>query len=264
MQAVQSINPVAPYVGGKRNLAKRLVEQINATPHERYAEPFVGMGGVFFRRDQRPPAEFINDASGDVSTLFRILQRHYVQFLDVLRFGITSRAEFERLLATDPATLTDLERAARFLYIQRTSYGGKVEGRTFAVSKDRSARFNLTTLEPMLEDAHSRLSGVVIERLDFEAFIERYDSPRTLFFLDPPYWGVEDYYGKDLFKREDFERLNGCLRAIKGRFILTINDLPETRKLFKGFKIEGVELSYSLAPASTRGEGRKEIIVSSA
>ena len=117
----------------------------------------------------------------------------------------------------------------------------------------------------MLEDAHSRLSGVVIERLDFEAFIERYDSPRTLFFLDPPYWGVEDYYGKDLFKREDFERLNGCLRAIKGRFILTINDLPETRKLFKGFKIEGVELSYSLSSATgTRGESRKEIIVSSA
>ncbi|MEO5337936.1 MAG: hypothetical protein H7841_13755, partial [Magnetospirillum sp. WYHS-4] len=67
------------------------------------------MGGIFFRRAVRPRAEVINDVSRDVVTLFRILQRHYPQFLDTLRFQITSRAEFARLVKTDPDTLTQLE-----------------------------------------------------------------------------------------------------------------------------------------------------------
>lgn len=65
--------PVAPYVGGKRNLAKRLVERIEATPHECYAEGFVGMAGVFLRRRRRPKAEVINDLNREVATFFRIL-----------------------------------------------------------------------------------------------------------------------------------------------------------------------------------------------
>ncbi|MFI0845620.1 hypothetical protein [Mesorhizobium sp. IMUNJ 23232] len=59
------------------------------------AEPFVGMGGVFFRRTRRPPAEVINDGNGEVSNLSRILQRHYPQSMDTLRFQITSRREFK-------------------------------------------------------------------------------------------------------------------------------------------------------------------------
>lgn len=77
------------------------------------------MGGIFLRRQTRPRAEVINDRGRDIANLFRILQRHYPQFLDCLRFQLTTRAEFERLVAVDPDTLTDLERAARFLYLQR-------------------------------------------------------------------------------------------------------------------------------------------------
>ena len=123
------------------------------------------------------------------------MQRHYVQFLEVLKFGLTTRAEFERLVRVDPDTLTDLERAARFPYLQRTAFGGKVSGRNFGVDKTRPARFNLIALEPLLEDLHTRLSGVTIECLDWTVFIPRYDGPDTLFYLDPPYWGCEDDYG---------------------------------------------------------------------
>ena len=117
--------PIAPYLGGKRNLAKRLCRVIDAHDHQTYAEPFVGMGGIFLRRKRAVRAELINDASRDVYTLFRILQEHYVAFLDLLRFQITTQAEFQRLCAVDPETLTDLQRAARFLYLQRLAFGGK-------------------------------------------------------------------------------------------------------------------------------------------
>jgi len=263
MTPVTPTIPVAPWLGGKRNLAKRICARIDATPCLTYAEPFVGMGGIFLRRAMRPRAEVINDRGRDVSNLFRILQRHYVQFLEVLRFGLTTRAEFERLVAVDPDTLTDLERAARFLYLQRTAFGGKVSGRNFGVSVHRPARFNLSSLEPMLDEVHSRLSGVVIECLDYSAFLDRYDTADTLFYLDPPYWGCESDYGKALFTRDDFSRLADQLRGLSGRWILSINDVPQIRALFAWATIEEVTTTYTISNhAGSRG-GRSELLISS-
>lgn len=243
---VQKLLPAAPYVGGKRNLAGQLVKLIEAIPHKTYAEPFVGMGGVFFRRENVPHCEVINDYSGDVATFFRILQRHYPQFMEMLKFQITSRAAFERLVATDPNTLTDLERAARFIYLQRTTFGGKVAGRAFGVDLGRGARFNTTMLSSRLEELHERLAGIIIERLDFEEFIQRYDRADTLFYLDPPYHGTERYYGPDMFGRGDFERLAEALARLKGRFVLSINDSSATRSIFGAFKQVKTKTSYGI------------------
>jgi len=259
---IDPVRPVAPWQGGKRNLAKRICTIIDATPHQTYAEPFIGMGGIFLRRSMRPRAEVINDFGRDVANLFRILQRHYPQFLDTLRFQLTTRTEFQRLCKVDPSTLTDLERAARFLYVQRTNFGGKVRGKTFGVSKDRPARFNLSTLEPDLEELHSRLSGVVIECLDYGEFIRRYDGPGTFFYLDPPYWGCEDDYGKDMFNREDFTRMAEQLGAIKGQFLMSVNDVPEIRELFGQFQIEAVETTYTIGRTSKSRAKVGEVLIS--
>ncbi|HBS99157.1 MAG TPA: DNA methyltransferase [Citreicella sp.] len=260
---VTSAAPVAPWLGGKRNLAKRICAIIDATPCSTYAEPFSGMGGIFLRRKMRPKAEVINDRSRDIANLFRILQRHYPQFLDTLRFQLTTRAEFERLVATEPSTLTDLERAARFLYLQRTAFGGKVSGRNFGVDRDRGARFNLTTIEPMLEDVHTRLAGVVIECLDWRDFLRRYDGEGTLFYLDPPYWGCEDDYGKALFKRSDFDELAEQLASLKGRFVLSLNDVPEVRRIFARFHLTEVTTTYGIANAAGGQGARRELLISS-
>uniref|UniRef100_UPI00115C65A4 DNA adenine methylase n=1 Tax=Telmatospirillum sp. J64-1 TaxID=2502183 RepID=UPI00115C65A4 len=152
----------------------------------------------------------------------------------------------EQLRQTDAETLTDLERAARFLYLQKLAYGGKVAGRTFGVDPSRPGRFNLNTLGPRLEELHERLAGVVIECLDFEAFLIRYDRPGTLFYLDPPYWGSEGYYGKELFSRADFERLSACLQRLSGRFILSINDTPQIREIFDWAEMEPVSTAYTV------------------
>jgi DNA adenine methylase len=257
---VKTVSPAAPYIGGKRLLSGKIVSLIEATPHAAYCEPFVGMGGVFLRRTSAARVEVVNDYSHDVATFFRVLQRHYVAFLEMLRFQITTRAEFERLLKTDPATLTDLERAARFLYLQRCSFGGKVRGRLFGVSLTSPGRFDVTKLGPVLEAIHERLAGVVIECLPWADFILRYDRPTTLFYLDPPYWGNEKDYGEGLFARADFERMADLLSRLKGRFILSLNDKPEVRRLFKGFKIESVKVKYSVGGAANMVDAREVII----
>lgn len=246
MEAVAPVKPVAPYVGGKRMLSKRIIERIGAVPHDGYAEVFVGMGGVFLRRDTRPRTEVINDWSEDVATFFRILQRHYVAFIDMLRFQITSRAGFERLNRVDPSTLTDLERAARFLYLQRLAFGGKVAKRGFGVTPNGPARFDMTKLAPMLEALHERLAGVVVERLPWAEFIDRYDRPGMLMFLDPPYYGTEKFYGADMFDRGQFELIAQRMRTMRSRFIMSINDHPDVRRIFEGFDFEEVGVRYSV------------------
>ena len=173
---------MAPYVGGKVRLAKTIIERIQSIKHKCYAEPFVGMGGIFLRRPARATCEVINDYNEEVATFFRILQRHYVPFMEMMRFQITTRAEFERLTKTNPETLTDLERAARFLYLQRTVFGGVVGSKSFGVAKTGAARFDITKLAPMLEDLHTRLARVVIEHLSYEEFLLRYDTKDTLFY----------------------------------------------------------------------------------
>jgi DNA adenine methylase len=255
------VRPIAPYIGGKRNLARRIVSLIEQTPHDLYAEPFLGMGGVFLRRRRRAHVEIVNDINREVVTLFRVLQRHYVAFTDTLRWQLTARADFERLLATSPDTLTDLERAARFLYLQRAGYGGKVTGQSFGVSRTTPARFDVTKLMPLLADVNERLSGVVIECLPYAEFIARYDRSGALFYLDPPYWGSENDYGRGVFARADFEALAEILASLKGRFILSINDTMATRRVFARFTKRRVETTYQLAGAG-RSQRARELIIS--
>lgn len=259
---ITPVRPVAPWLGGKRNLAKRICALIdNDTGHTTYAEPMVGMGGIFLRRTRCPRAEFINDRGRDVYNLFRVLQEHYVAFLDMLRFQITTQANFNRLVDVDPETLTDLQRAARFLYLQKLAFGGKVSGKNFGLAVERPGRFNLTTLEPDLEALHSRLSGVTVTCMDFAEFIRRVDRPETLFYLDPPYWGCEGDYGKALFSRERFEELATVLGALKGRFILSLNDVEGVRETFKAFRFREVKTTYTISAKGAAPE-RAEVLIS--
>lgn len=251
MEDVEPVNPIAPYIGGKRILSKTLIPIINDTDHAQYAEPFIGMGGVFLRRDKKPKSEVINDINEELVTLFKVVQRYYPYFKNELKFRLTTRSDFERLKRTDPSTLLDFERAARFLYLQRTAFGGKVNGQNFGVSYERPARFNVLELIPYLEALYERLSGVIIECLHYGAFIKKYDRPATLFFLDPPYWNCETDYGHDVFSKDDHSILHSHLATIKGKFILTINDVPEIRALYKGFNIRTAEVNYSLSKATS-------------
>lgn len=259
LEAVAPVRPVAPWQGGKRNLAKRLVAKINTVAHETYAEAFVGMGGIFLRRDMRPKCEVINDASQDVANLFRVLQHHYVAFIEMIRFQISSRANFQKLTRQDPTTLTDLHRAARFLYLQRLAFGGKVAGaRTFGVAPALGARFDVTKVVPMLEELSERMAGVNIECLDWQEFIPRWDRPGTLFYLDPPYLGSERIYGDGMFDRGQFEVMADLLAGIRGRFILSLNDHPEIRHIFHRFDMEEVGTTYT---TGTKATAARELII---
>ena len=260
---IKPTRPPVPYLGGKRQLASRIAARAAQVPHDLYAEPFVGAGGVFLRRTWAPSVEIVNDVNAELVTFLRCLQRHPEAFRAEIRYRVQARAEFERLKRQDPTTLTDLERAARFFYLQRTAFGGKIAGRTFGVDATQrgGSRFNSDGLDGVLEQVHRRLSGVVVECLDWREFLRRYDRPGALFYLDPPYHGHEGDYGSGVFRRSDFEAMAEVLNDLKGRFLMSLNDTPEVRSIFAGFAQEQVRLSYFVGGYKTGAKPIQELLI---
>ncbi len=256
--------PLAPWLGGKKYLAKTIAARIGAVPHTCYAEPFAGMGGVFLRRASRPKSEILNDINGEIVNLFRVLRHHPDALAAGFDLCLASRAEFARLLATPPGTLTDIRRAARWAWLQRMSFGGKpahlATPGQMGPSVHHSGRLSAARMGALIRAAHGRLQGTHIECLDWAAFIPRYDRASTLFYLDPPYMGHEADYGRQVFGRGDFARLAEMLKGLKGRFILSINERPEIREMFAWAEIDVVETRYSVNAKAARRVG--ELLIS--
>lgn len=246
-----------PYFGGKSRLAKNIITRF--PEHQCYVEVFAGAANVFFAKEARG-TEVINDLDLDLITLYRTVKHHPEELHRQFKYVLISRDEFSRLLLVNPNTLTDIQRAARYLYLQRMCFGGRSKGRTFGTSTTGVPRLNLFTLQRLLEEAWLRLSQVMIECLDFRDLIPRYDREHTLFFLDPPYWKFNCY--EHNFVEKDFYDLAEVLAGIKGRFMMTINDTPEIREIFKRFSIEEVALKYSMSKKEgSRSQVRTELLI---
>jgi len=229
------------YLGGKSRLVKTIVPLI-PQDHICYCEPFCGAAWVLFGKEPSK-VEIINDMDGELVTFWRVIQNHLEEFLRYCKFAVVSREIFELEKRKDPATLTDIQRAVRYYYLQKNGFGGKTHGRTFGTGATSPPRLNLTNIEERLLEVHWRLSRVFIEHLDACECIRRYDRTSTFFYLDPPYWGTAGYAVP--FGDEDYVRLAELLGAIKGRFILSLNDTPQVRRAFKAFRKKRVTTKYT-------------------
>ena len=244
------------WVGGKSHLTDRIIPLL--PDHRCYCEVFAGAAWMLFRKEESQ-VEIINDINSDLATLYRVVKHHLEEFVRTLKWLLVAREEFERFLATDPATLSDIQRAARFYYLMKTGYGARLRSPSFGIAASAPSRFNLLRIEEELSAAHLRLARVYVENKPFQDVIERFDRPDTLFYVDPPYWGCEDYYGKDVFIRENFALLRDRLAAVKGRFVMSINDTPEIRELFGDFTLRKVPTKYSLS--KTGNQAVTELLV---
>lgn len=244
-------SPLA-WLGGKSQLADRIIDRMPT--HTTYCEVFAGAAWVLFKK---PPSkvEIINDINSELVTLYRCAKHHLAELVQQFRWILVAREEFDRFMATPPNALTDIQRAARFYYLAKTSFGAKVVKPTFGVAASAPSRLNLLRIEEDLSETHLRLARVTIENRPYDQVIDRFDRPGTLFYLDPPYWGCENDYGKNLFGRDDFARLASQLECVKGKFILSLNDTPGVRETFSRFKIEAVKTRYSISAHANQSVG---------
>ena len=246
---------LVPWLGGKRALARRIAASL--PPHTCYAEPFSGGASVFFAK---PPSkvEVLNDKHLGLMNLFRVVQRHPEAFLSELGLVVASREWYEDCWA-QPG-LTDVERAARFYYRIKHTFGAKPEERSFGYGTTRRVGVNPETLTEDVRAIHERLRNVVLECLDFEEVLRRYDRPHTLFYCDPPYYGLTGYGPHLPFGREDHERLAALLETVKGRFLLSINDDPLIRDLYAWARTERATVRYTVGRKKT-GKASAELVI---
>ncbi|WP_047238151.1 DNA adenine methylase [Chromobacterium subtsugae] len=233
-------SPIIPWIGGKRRLADRLLPLF--PPHSCYIEVFCGGAALFFLRQQPAQCEIINDVNGDLVNLYRVVQHHLEEFVRQFKWALSSRQVFAWLQETRPETLTDIQRAARFFYLQQHAFGGKVAGQSFGTSTT-APTVNLLRIEENLSAAHLRLAGVTVENLDWRRCIERYDREHAFFYLDPPYWQTEGYGVP--FPFGEYEAMAEIMRSVRSRVMVSINDHPDIRRAFAGHNMLELDIRYS-------------------
>jgi DNA adenine methylase len=235
------------YIGGKRAIAKKIIEIF--PEHTAYVEAFAGGAQVFFRKEPSE-VEVLNDLDGELVNFYRVCQQHYEELIRYFRFVVIGREWHALLKATDPKTLTDIQRAARYLYLLKNCFAGLVRNLNYKCSVSQPPSFNLERLPETIEDAHKRLARVQIESLPYEDILKHFDRPATLFYLDPPYYGRK-LYNYNL-EPEDFRKMAELLAKLRGKFVLSLNDVPEARAIFKKFHIKEIELAYTAQKVAGR------------
>lgn len=249
-------NPIIPWLGGKRRLADKLIPLF--PQHECYVEPFCGGAALYFLRPVAAPTEVINDINGDLVNLYRVVQHHLEEFVRQFKWAISSRQVFKWQQMTDARTLTDIQRAARFYYLQQHAFGGKVSGQSFGTATTGSP-INLCRIEEALSAAHMRLSGTYVENLPWHECMRKYDRAHTFFYCDPPYWETEGY-GVD-FPFDQYVLMAEFMRQAKGKVMVSINDHPAIREAFAGHHMMGLDIKYSVSNTAGPADSSKELVI---
>ena len=242
------------YIGGKHRIAKEIIKIF--PEHTAYVEAFAGGAQVFFSKEASR-VEVLNDLDGDIVNFFRVCQRHYEELLRHLRFVLKSRQWFGLFEAENPASLTDIQRASRFFFLQKNSFAGLVRRHRYNYSVAGPPSFNPGSLPALFENVHRRLQRVQIENLPYQEIMRRFDRPSTLFYLDPPYWHRNLY--RFNFSDDDFRDLAGLLQGIRGKFVLSVNDVPEIRVLFRQFTLREIALHYTAQRSA--GKRFRELLI---
>lgn len=249
-------NPIIPWLGGKRRLADKLIPLF--PEHECYVEVFCGGAALYFLRPYPAATEVINDINGELVNLYRVVQHHQDEFVRQFEWALSSREVFQLQKETKPETLTDIQRAARFYFLQHHAFGGKVSGQNFGTATTGSP-IDLSRIEKSLSAARQRLSGTYVENLTWQDCMKRYDRPHTFFYCDPPYWQTEGY-GVD-FGFEQYEQMAEFMRTCKGKVMVSINDHPDIRQVFNGLHMLGLDIKYSVSNTHGAPDTSQELVI---
>jgi DNA adenine methylase len=251
--------PVLRWPGGKGRHLKKLLPLI--PEHTCYVEPFAG-GLALLLAKERSGVEVVNDINRDLVALYRCAQFHIDALCEELKWVISSRVGIQEYKQN--RGLTDLQRAARFLIANRTSFGGTLRGYAVQRTKGGGASVCKAYVIESLHRLHDRLDKVLIENLDWTHCLKLYDSADTFFFIDPPYLNanINIYDGWTEAKLTD---LRNALRTLKGKWVLTVDGSDFCRKLFREWDCYLFDMSNKCVNSNVRlGARFKEMIVTPA
>jgi len=226
----------APFgrIGGKSKLKKIIVEKYFPKNYENmtYVEPFIGAGSVYFYKEPSKK-EVINDLDSSVIELFRGFKKYDGKDIDKDINGAYSKELFNKIKDSKPST--EYRKFIQNLILTRTSFFGKKQSYGIGNSRNTiSANFSTNKIKDRLKDTE-------IYNKSYKDIIEKYDSPNTFFYLDPPYENSTGLYVHDTLPIKD---VYDILKNIKGKFLISYNDSKEAKELFKDFNINYENTTY--------------------
>jgi DNA adenine methylase len=238
LEDYKSMNSFISWIGGKRLLRKAIISRF-PEQYDSYIEVFGGAAWVLFGIETPSGFEVYNDIDSDLVKLYRCVKYHCQELQRELDFLLNSREMFNDFKSQMQSTgLTDIQRAARYFIMIKISYGS--DRRSFGCIDK-----NMIKIIDYLPQIQERLNKVLIENRSFDRLIKVYDKPGALFYLDPPYHGTEKYYDTK-FDEQHHRLLCDILKGIQGRFVLSYNDDPFIRELYKDFNVESISRKSNL------------------
>lgn len=226
----KSINSPFRYAGGKFYARKLILEHI--PQHTCYIEPFVGGGSIFFAK-HKVEMNILNDIDPELINTYLVIRDNPQDLVNYLK-DEQALKERHSWYKNEFKPSNNLERAARWYYLNRTSYSGIMNpkncywgyGDKYSMRPENWGRNILRTSE--------KLQNVIFQNIDFEKIID--NAPNNAFlFIDPPYFNADqDKFYTYSFNREDHFRLQQCLLRNKHRlqFLITYDNSEEIKQLY--------------------------------
>lgn len=221
---------------------------------------FGGAAHVLLQK-QLSTIEIYNDINNDLVNLFCIARDKPEELIRRLETLLYSRTLYKRWLKDweqGNKGKSDIERAVRYFYLQNLCFSGWF-GSTFSTSKEQNSAKTFHTKVNKLNAFSERFKTVVIENLDYKEIINKYDSPDTLFYCDPPYIDVSDYYSTE-WTFNDHKELADCLNLVHGKVILSYYNLAILEKLYPDWFYDKIDVAMH-SERSDKKQIKTEVLI---
>lgn len=242
------------WIGGKR-LLRETISHLIPNDIVSYIEPFGGGGWVLFYFHKWAELEVYNDLDSRLVNLFRVVKYHPCELAREMCYLFHSREQFLSLM-NNPGE-TDIQKAARFMFILSRSFGSK--GKQYGTQYS-SAITSAGGLIERVNKISKRLDKVIIENLSAFNLIPQYDTDNAFFYCDPPYSSGAGYEVVSALNFQH-EKLKDILKNIKGRFLLSYDDSQKIRDLYKDFNIISLKRINGINGSNRKNKYYKELLI---
>ncbi len=264
------------YIGGKSRISKWIV-LFYPKDMETYVEGFSGMFWCFFNMEltHYPNLKKIvyNDFNPLNANLFKCVRNHQELLKECNKLVVQEKGvyptnpickenfeNFQKELFSSDLVIGDepnYEVAAKYVYVLTQVFSGSKPETSKFIDLKGNYHSKFTSFKNKLEnEKYQKLfeSITVVENMDFEDLLKKYDSPTTYFYMDPPYWKTENYYSNHDFDVNDHLRLANTLKSLKGKWSLSYYDFPLLSEWFPKDQYVWEKKLFAKAAAAKKGK----------
>lgn len=211
---------------GKKSPIKDIIKKQSPKDFNLYVEPFVGSGAIYLNMDLKDTPAVINDLDKNLINAWRTIKSGIT--IDENTYNFPSKDKQEKYINSKKTSGNEIFIQA--LIKSLGTFGSTGKGKIYKPISVNNFKNKVRNAKIQKD----YMKNTKVFSIDYKSIIKKFDGVNTYFFLDPPYENSKLLYNEDTM---NFNELNNVLKNVKGKFLLTLNDSPEIRKIFKDFKI---------------------------